>query len=826
MSRRQYGSAYDPSRDSGIRNPYRGRPAPDPRWVTGAEVSPRAGYSPSRESVRQTRPEEVYSGRRPDSFGVRGGVQRRSNSRSLAGLVCATAGLGLFCEGIAIAVAPQHYALGQVLFWFGIIVPFVILLRVLMVPHLGRLREITVVLLGLYPTLIFRMTSPLVLSGFDEHLHEQELLNLLWGSGLFAPNPILHVGPFYPGLELFTGSAIRLTGLPVILGMSLVVVLCRSLLVLLIYYGALLVSPSRRGASLVVAFYAVGPQFYEFNSQFAYQTLAVTLGLGGLVLLRRAQLTDGPAARPLFFAASLALVATVVTHHLTSWFVLAFLIAWAVMTPKPERKIVARATAVMGIAVGAWTAALAAPLFAYFGWVFSFVQQTARGFLGGGGGGPFGASGGTPPNSKWESLALIVYILACTAAALICAWIMLSRAFHNRDRMLWLLGVLDLMFPITGAAHFDPSIGSFGDRASTFFFFPLALSCSMIIMRDPRVARSSARRRNIFGPALLAALIGGTTVVYFGGTLLGSNPDWSRLPGSYEVSADPRTQDPETMAAVEWAAGHLPAGSTVVADRTPAVLLAGQARLWPVSTPENGFAPASLYFSGEWTSQDTAIVRALHIDYLYVDTRLAQSLPYLGYYIEAGETPGPTRITVTDVSKFAHVPGLRAVYHYGPVTIYNTHGLGVVSQRNGFQGYHSMGAGPLDAFFGVLVVLLMVPLRRRLAWVKPTVCNIGFLGTTLTVIAGTIFIGGALFALHLMPGPAFTVGVIAASVVVLAVQRRMERRRLIPRVPFPRRLDPLVLLGVIAGVGGLAIALHAAWITDVTDVNAILRAVS
>ena len=172
-------------------------------------------------------------------------------------------------------------------------------------------------------------------------------------------------------------------------------------------------------------------------------------------------------------------------------------------------------------------------------------------------------------------------------------------------------------------------------------------------------------------------MIGGTAIIYLGGILLGSSPDWNRLPGPYLLSADFRTQDPETLAAVDWAATHLPAGSTVVADRVPAVLLESQARLWPVSQPQQGFVPAQLYFSATWGPQQTAIVKGLHIDYLYVDTRLADSLPILGYYFSQGETTKPTRITVADVAKFAHVPGLKAVYHHGPVTIYDTAGLGV-----------------------------------------------------------------------------------------------------------------------------------------------------
>ena len=769
-------------------------------------------------------PGDAYPHRAPEALGLR---RRGRQGHFLAGVVCATTGLGLLGEGFAMAVAPRHPVVGQVLFFVGLFVPFAIFLTALMAPRLGSLREITVAVLGLYPALVYRMSSPLVLASYDEHQHEQSLMNLLQGSGLFSPNPVLRVSPFYPGLELFTAVGIRLTGLPVVLAISLVVLLCRLLLVLIIYHAALLVSPSRRGASLVVAFYAVSPEFYSFNSGFSYQTLALTLGLGGIFLLRRAQFADHAAARRLFFIASLVLIATVVTHHGTSWMVLAFLIAWAAMSRKGERKLLVRAAVVMGAAVAIWTAALAPLLAGYLGPIFSDALQGVQAFLAGTSGHQiFGASGGTPPIADWERVVLVVYELSCTLAALVCAWIMLPRAFHNQDRMLGLLGALDLAFPITAAAHFDPSVGELGDRASTFLFLPLALSCSLIIQRHPRVSRRSARRPNPFRPAVLIALIGGTAVIYLGGILLGSNPDWERLPGPYLVSADFRTQDPETIAAVDWAATHLPAGSTVVADRVPAVLLASQARLWPESEPQQGLDPAQLYFSAAWGTQQTTIVKGLHIDYLYVDTRLADSLPYLGYYIYEGETTKPTRITVADVAKFAHVPGLTAVYHHGPVTIYDTAGLGVAAEWNGFRGYHTMGLGPLDAILGAVVVLLVFLIRRRLAWVKSTARDIGVLGATLAVMAITIFIGGALFALRLMPGPAFTLGAVVTSVVIVAVQRRLDGLRLVPRLPFPHRLDPLVLLGVVTGAAGLAIAIQAAWITDVVDVNAILRAVT
>ena len=566
------------------------------------------------------------------------------------GLVWLITGLGLCLGGSAVAFAPQNPEIGMLLFWAACIIPFFALMTILMAASLSRsLRLLTIGIIGVYPTVQCWMSSPIVLGGFDEHLHQRTLLDLLHGSGLFSPNPLLPISPYYPGLELFTGAVGRLVGIPVMLGMFLAVFLCRLLLVLALYHCALTVSRSLRVASLVVIFYAVSPQFFFFNSQFSYQTMAVTLGLGGLLLLRRAQLAEGATARRLTIMAILALVATVVTHHVTSWLVLGFLIIWSALAPKGRRQVLVRAAAFMGIAVVVWTANVATALVGYLGPVFvgdfrelkDLVSGTAHTQA------LKGSAGSAPPH--WESGILILYTVICTCAAVVCGFILLQRAFRNRDRILGFLGVLCLAYPSTLVAHFIPEVGELGDRASTFFFFPLALACSLVILRDPRVAKRPYRTARTYRrqhPLWLLSLISLTTLAYAGAIFLGGGPLWALLPGPYMVSADAHTQDPETLAAVQWAAMHLPAGSRIVADRTPADLLAGEAGLWPVVMPTHGLQPASLYFSKVWGPEQTAIVRGLDIRYLYVDQRLSESLPEEGYYnIYVGETPTPERIS-------------------------------------------------------------------------------------------------------------------------------------------------------------------------------------
>jgi hypothetical protein len=747
-------------------------------------------------------------------------------SFSLAGIVWLTIGLGLCVDGLAVTVAPRNYGAGLLLFWAAVFIPFVILMVILVAGRPSRaLRELVIALVGLYPTVMYRMSSPLVLGGFDEHLHERTLVDLLHGGGLFEPNPLLPVSPYYPGMEIFTGVATRLTDMPMMLAMSLVVVLCRLLLVLTIYHCALTVLPSPRGASLVVLFYAASPQFYYFNSQFAYQTMALTLGLGGIFLLRRAQLAEGASARRLCYLAMLPLIATVVTHHVTSWIILAFLSAWAIITPRDQRKVLVEGAVVMATGVAIWSVIVGNRLVSYLGPVISAVLQQVDTFEGRSSSQHklFTTTAGSV-TPEWQKAVLVVYALSCTGVAAYCGWKLLGRAFRKRDRMLGFLGASTLVYPITLAAHFLPAAGSLGDRASTFFFFPLALSYALVITHHPRLTRRLLRDRS---RTVLAAFIGLVGFVYLGGVMLGGGPNWELLPGQYLVSADPRTQDPQTLAAVRWAATHLPEGSRIVADRVPGALLSSQARMWPLFAPQNGLEPAWLYFSPTWGSYETAVVRGLHIRYLYVDERLANSLPYVGYYFDQGETPQPERITKAELAKFAHVQGLKAVYHHGPVTIYETSGLGVASTRNGFVGTRSMGLGTLgDALWGAAVALVTLALRRRLAWLASFAREARALGSGVCVMAVTVVIGGVLFGLRLMPGPAFTVGVVFTGALALGIGRLRSGLRLSLPIPLPRRLDPLIILGFIMCVAGLAIGIRAAWTTDVSAVNAILRNVA
>jgi hypothetical protein len=818
--------------------PGSGRPPPDA--YRGYGPAPRAGQTqwdlPATRDYRPTPTGNHPLGpenrpRTREQYAPSRGRQEPPPPAKLWGLVSLAAALGLLLDSFAVAKAPTNYSFAGLLFWPAAVLPNVVFAAVLLSRRLSRpLRHFTIALVGIYSAAVYRMSSPFVPGGFDEHLHERTLSDLLHGSGLFAPNPLLNVSPNYPGMELFTGIVTRLGAVPQMVAVTLVVLLCRYLLVLAIYEGARTINPSPRFASLVVLLYATSPQFFFFNSQFAYQTMAVPLGLGGLLLVRRAQLSRGPAASRLVGAGIIVLAATVVTHHITSWFVFVFLIGWAVLTPRERRRQLAIASVGMGLALGIWTAAIFGKMWGYFVPVLEQSIQQAAGILGGSNNGrsPLGGSTAGYVTPEWQKMILIIYALVYSCGALVFGFILLKRAFSGRGRVLGLVGFSALFYPVSLAAHFVPSAASIGDRASTFLFLPLSLAASLVFVQDHRVISPQRARRRTPGSrvrprtySIFACLIG---LAYMGGILVGSGPGWALLPGTFMVVADSRSQDSHTLAAVKWAAAHLPPGSRITADRVPADLLSGEARLWPIFGPQNGIDWASIYFAPQWSSYQTNVLREVGISYIYVDQRLEDSLPNEGYYIYQGETQTPARLTKQDLSKFAHIPGLKAVYRRGSIAIYSTSGLGVPTELTGYSGNRQTGFGiPGDAILGITAVLAAYGLRRRLQWVVDVLRDARLVGGIAVVMSAVIFIGFILFGLRITPGAGFSIGALMTGFVLLAISRHRHGRRIFPLGGRHVRVDPLIAIALVICVLAVVISLRAAWVLDVADVNNILQ---
>ena len=783
------------------------------------------------------------------------GVARHARHLSLAsneyGIGWVAAGLGVLLQGLAIAVAQTDFDNGLNLYWISHGIPFLVFAALLLDASLTSLQRATIVaLVGLVPTLYSRMAGIVFFSGFDEMLHARTLNDLLSGSGLFAPNSQLEISPFYPGIEMVAGTLIRLTGMPVAWAALVVVLTCRALLVLVLYQAALGLTKNARIASLVVLFYACGPQFYMFNSQFSYQTLALTLGAGGLMLLRRAQTaTNADTQRRLRNAAVLCLGAMEVSHHLTSWVMLGFLWLWAIVSKRNRGLMVRAALAATGLMI-AWTAAIAVRLTGYLGPVFVAAFTEFSNMLSGGGGGRklFNDSGGDVVPT-WQRGVLLAYAVICGLSALIAGFLLLRNAIRRRDRAIAILGLLTLAYPATFAGRLAPSAAEVGDRASTFLFLPLALSLAGLLgVRGVATSRSGRRRRT----GLVAAVMAVSGVAYIGGVALGAGPDWARLPGPYLPSSDRRSADPENLAAITWVGEHLAPGSRIVADRFNAVALEGYTRVYPVvaqetnpDNPKEAWIPSYLYFSPTWGTEQVRTVEGLRLRYIYVDTRIGDNPPHVGFYFIPGEysTSEPLKLsrefkdkhpiwlTKAQLTKFDNAKGLTAVYRHGPIVIYDTMGAWgktdakghpIDEHVSGWTGTARHLPPLVDLGLGMFIGAAVFAARRRLlAFLTTILDDAGGTGLGVTVLASMVVLGFLVLGTGVLPGPLVTMGALLAVAVLIFVglaRGRLEPPRLLTRW----QLQPLVMIGLVLGAAGLFTAYKSLWTAQVYDAAQIL----
>jgi GT2 family glycosyltransferase len=728
---------------------------------------------------------------------------------------------GLFVQGLAVTASRQdRFDWGLALYFVAVMVPFVLGVVTLACKGLsGRSRRGVVVALGIYPTIIYRLTDPFLLTGYDEQLHLRTLNDLLSGAPLFSGNPLLEASATYPGLELFTMLMARAFNLPTMAAITAVVLLCRITLVLTIFRLGATLTRDPRSASLAVAFYAASPQFYFFNSQFAYQTLALSLAVGGLLLLRyAASETAMRTARTT--GALICFAAVTMTHHLTSWCIVAALAGWAVLAPRSTRRLITSVTVGMGTMVVLWAAPIANRLGAYLGPVFHEAIQQTGGLLAGSGQGTIFSEKAGVATPGWERAVLVAYAIVCTVTAAGASIAIVQRAMRHRSGLLLGLGLLCMAYPAIFAVRMAPKAAEISDRATTFAFLPLALGIAFLLVRR-------ARHRRLEPRAMPVAL---SSIGYLGGVILGSGPDWARLPGSYLVVADSRSLDPETLAAVEWSRQHLTVGSTIMADRVPGTLLASRARLWVETTPSPGVEPATLYFSETWGPEQTETARRMNLRYLYVDSRLADELPRQAWYFYAGENAEPRQLTLPALTKFAGTPGIIAVYRHGPVAIYDLHGLGVENVRAGWLGHrpeHRPIDGGVGLIIGVLLAWQWTALVRR---VRPALRAFGGVGTACVAMSVGILLTAVTTASGFRPSWVFYAMATLPAVGVALVGGRGRLSAWVADklrfTPWPSNgLVALVGAALILAVAGAALALRSAWLADFDVVGRILMTV-
>jgi hypothetical protein len=619
----------------------------------------------------------------------------------------------LSCIGLLIQVI--GYALGwsgdegtAIGLWYvgfvGIVVPFAWLL--LVPSRTGHQRLGAALAFGLIMYASWFLTDPVMATRFDENLHVTTLVDMIDQQRFFAPNTMLPVSPHYPGLEFATAGVHWLTGLPLIVCQVLVVLTARSVFILCLFLLASRIGRSTQVGAATVLLYAGSAQFYFFNSQFSYQTVAIAMFMAALYLLVRA--FDSDVERPWkeLLAAQACLAGLAITHHLTSWLVL--ILIWLLglffwRGGETRRARLTLLTAELGtVVVLAWTALIAPLLIDYLRPIFDVASSELLTALDGGGSREIGVSAGTP-TPTWELMVMAGSIVVWCLMLAPAAWRAWRRGSLGPTRARYVPLVIAAAYPVLQLARFAPSAAEVADRASTFVTMAMALV----------VAAWLAPRLQTFGTLVVPGLI----ILILGGTLIGSGPDWQRVPGPYLAGAEQRSIDAETVAVSQWAGKYLPEDSRVAGDFTFNRLLPNFAPVVTITQPAGFDSMTPMFIAHSIDDQALRLILRNDVDFIFVDTRMLGQTVRSGGYFEGSTGYGPDAATMKrdQIEKYQGEDGFDLVLD-GPVRVYDVRPL-----RHAAQTYDERPSPGLPgtwtpwqaAATGVLLLLGLL-LRGRL----------------------------------------------------------------------------------------------------------------
>ncbi len=421
----------------------------------------------------------------------------------------------------------------------------------------------------------------------------------------------------------------------------------------------------------------------------------------------------------------LAIGSVAVTHHVTAIALSGFLVAWAVVSlgyrllRRPGSAEVVSFAVVAVVATTAWMLYVATVTVRYLVPTVGGAVVQVMDLIGGEEGGRElfrSAVGVAAP--VWEQ----VLGYASVGVALLLIPIGLPVVWRrHRDRSAAItLGLVALLYPVTLVARLSQRGAELSARSAEFVFLGIgfvgavgivalmerftqwrAVRPAHITSPTPAMPASAAGstpevdpddagpllrqvqppptppdRRLAFG--LRTAAVLGILVLSTGGVILGI-PAWARLPGPYLVSADPRSIEPQGLAAAAWTRRWLGSDRRFLSDRTNRMLLAVYGRQHPVTAAGDRIDVKDAFLHPALQPGDVSRMARAGIRYVIADRRLATSLPYVGVYVERGEltTRGPwlTPLPVAALEKWDATEGADRIYDGGDIRIFDVGGL-------------------------------------------------------------------------------------------------------------------------------------------------------
>jgi hypothetical protein len=563
------------------------------------------------------------------------------------------------------------------LFWLGVLLFTVPAFLRLCQRGLGRAERLALAAaIGLVDYLPKYLRAPSFPLFHDEHAHSRQADVVASSGHPFEPNPIVPITEFFPGLHSLTVWLHDVSGVG---QYELNVILLAGLhaaALLGVFVIAETAFASARIAGLAAFLYGLNPSFMWFNSQYAYQSLAIVLYIWVIAALLRLEASHSRPVRVGWFAAGVALAgASVVTHHLTSYFMVATLmLAQLLITARARRgrqdRGTARVTGTFTLAVsamtGAWLLFIASGTPGYLAPHLTgalreigrliYREQSARVFF---------EHSTAPGYEKLSAYLSPVIVGVAVVGGLYLLW---KRRPATSGP--WALAVLGLSF----FASFPVMLTSLGvegaERTWAFSYLGLAVLIAPVIpwLLNRRRVRSTRMRK----AGLLASLTVAVCVVLIGNVSMHTNVEY-RFPGAFVYGSDTRSLTRELIGTASWFRRTYGTGENVVTDRYSGLALASIGRGW-WALPSPALPTWELLLRTDLPSRE--LLRDLRdggYRYLVVDERMSRFLPRVGVYLVPGEPGADSRkrpVPRAALAKFERLPWTIKVYESDHLSIY------------------------------------------------------------------------------------------------------------------------------------------------------------
>jgi hypothetical protein len=588
-------------------------------------------------------------------------------SRLPVSVVTLLAAMGVFCANASFVAGRLGHAdsvWSNRVYWLGqalILIPIGI--RLFSRRPLSKRDTITLlVVLTVAEYLLKVCYSPSGFTFSDELLQWRSTTDLLNTGDPFTVNYGIPVGPHYPGLQLITVALMSATGLSLYSAGLVVAGVAHLLFICTLYCVFTTLTRSHRVGAIAVLIYYTTPDLTSFNSMYVYETLALAFfGIAVLAALKVATLESREERVRWFIVAVLGILATVVTHHVTSYILTASLalvavVSWFTGSRQNAARIGALA-AVSVAAVAGWIIFVAPYTITYFAPTVQGMVQGVNSLLGSGTSSAPSTSLSPLNDQLLEGLGILLTIVLLVYGC----WQVWRAYKSNAWIVAMMVGSLAWFGDLALRVGF-PDGQELAGRSATFVYIPVSVIAALALTKFVNSVVVRSWRSTAMTVGALAVI-----TLQFDGLANGWPPYWERLPGPYQVAGVERSTGPEEIAMAEWTLSALGRGNKFASDIGNYPSLAGYGYQNPLQNVSYLFTSPTL------TPAIVLQFEQQEVQYVVADNRLSQSLPVSGSYFPGQTGTTNQKLPLIDLTKF-NSSGIARVFDDGNIVIYDLQG--------------------------------------------------------------------------------------------------------------------------------------------------------